>query len=67
MVDVIEACVSNVDAATRRALRDRPETTRVYPCLEQCGRCYREPFLVVDGDVVVGESHRAMLAAIPDG
>jgi uncharacterized protein YuzB (UPF0349 family) len=66
MTECIEACVSNVDHQTRSQLSDADVSTSVYPCLEHCGRCYREPFLVVDGELVTGESHGALLAEVLD-
>jgi uncharacterized protein YuzB (UPF0349 family) len=58
---VIEYCLSNVDEETRRLLAARDDT-REATCLDHCGRCYREPFLVVDGTVETGPSHEATLA-----
>lgn len=62
MTDVVEACVCNVD--------DPPAAEgvelRVHPCLEQCGICYAEPFLVFDGDLETGESHAALLGEHAD-
>lgn len=66
MVDVIEACVSNVESTDKHALSEVGVTTRVYPCLERCGRCYRAPFLVVDGELRTGESHADLLDTIRD-
>ncbi|NHN48228.1 DUF1450 domain-containing protein [Halostella sp. JP-L12] len=57
---MIEYCLSNVDAETRRRLAAR-EDSREAACLEQCGRCHREAFLVVDGTVRSGPSHAAVL------
>jgi uncharacterized protein YuzB (UPF0349 family) len=60
VVTVIEYCLSNVDEETRRLLADRGET-REATCLDHCGRCYRKPFLVIDGAVETGPSHEAIL------
>ncbi len=56
----IEFCLGNVDPATRRRLRSRPDA-REATCLEHCGRCAAGPFLVVDGTVRAGGSHEAVL------
>jgi uncharacterized protein YuzB (UPF0349 family) len=49
----IEYCLNNVDSDTRTLLRgtDARETT----CLGRCGRCYSDPFLLVDGEVRTGD------------
>lgn len=54
MTRVIEYCLSNVDDERRDRLRHL-DRTREYTCLEHCGICCREPFLVVDGTVVRDE------------
>ena len=61
MTECIEACVSNIDGQVRRRLDELDTSTVVAPCLEHCGRCYREPFLVVDGELVTDESHAEIL------
>lgn len=50
---MIEYCLSNVDDATRRRLRAHEDAVES-PCLEHCGLCRRESFLVVDGRVRTG-------------
>lgn len=62
MTECIEACVSNIDGEVRNRLAELDVSTVVAPCLEHCGRCYREPFLVVDGELVTGDSSAAILA-----
>ena len=37
------------------------DDVREATCLDHCGRCYREAFLVVDGTVRTGPSHAAVL------
>lgn len=54
MSSVIECCVRNVAEEDLRRLEAENETVRVRPCLERCGTCRDEPFLVVDGDPVTG-------------
>lgn len=61
MTEYIQACVSNVDNEAQSLLTDADTSSSVYPCLEQCGCCYREPFLVVDSKRVTGDSHAALL------
>ncbi|WP_135533868.1 MULTISPECIES: DUF1450 domain-containing protein [Halostella] len=57
---MIEYCLNNVDERTRRLLTDRDDT-REASCLDHCGRCYRDSFLVVDGTVETGSDHEAIL------
>lgn len=61
MTDCIEACVSNIDGEVRNQLDELGVSTVVATNLEHRGRCYREPFLVVDGELVTGDSHGAIL------
>jgi len=63
---VVEYCVNNVDSETRERLANTSVEDRGAPCLERCGTCRKTPFLVVDGDLQVGESHAALLAALPE-
>lgn len=55
MSPIIEGCVRNVDDRDRRRLRRRDDG-RVRPCLEHCGTCLNDRFLVVDGELVTGRS-----------
>jgi uncharacterized protein YuzB (UPF0349 family) len=58
---LIEFCLNNVDADTRRILLSHAPMVKEQPCLQRCGRCYEGPFLVVDGELREGESHQDML------
>ena len=63
MDTVIECCMRNVDGGDRERLRETggETTVRISPCLEHCGMCRRESFLVVDGELVTGaERDRAL-------
>lgn len=62
---VIEYCQSNVDDETRAQLRGLPSATEA-ACLGRCGRCYRDAFLVIDGEFRRGASHQALLEARED-
>lgn len=59
---MIEYCLSNVDDETRRYLAVAPETIES-PCLEHCGICCSEPFLVVDGTLHRIDTHETCLEA----
>lgn len=60
MSECIEYCLSNTDSV------DHPKAEGRL-CLQQCGLCYGSPFLVVDGEIRIGESHRELLASITEG
>lgn len=64
MPPLAEYCLGNVDSEARRALRESSCEVRESFCLDRCGKCYAEPFLVVDGEVVDGASHRDLLREI---
>lgn len=63
---LIECCLSNVSADARAALDESDQRVREAICLDRCGDCYAEPFLVVDGDLRKGESHQKLLYSIED-
>ncbi|WP_207589329.1 DUF1450 domain-containing protein [Halomontanus rarus] len=58
---MIEYCLSNVDDDARQRLTSVSDATEA-SCLEHCGICYLEPFLVIDGDFHRVESHEGALA-----
>jgi len=64
MPPVIECCVRSATDALRRRLDESDATVRVYPCLERCGVCRRERFVLVDGDLRAGEDCDRALAAV---
>lgn len=55
MPTVIECCVRNVCDEREQRLRDGDGTVHLRPCLEHCSVCRTEQFLVVDGELRVGE------------
>jgi uncharacterized protein YuzB (UPF0349 family) len=67
MAHTIEYCLNNVDADVRCRLRDREgDETVEQRCLQRCGDCYRDDFLVVDGELAAGGSHAEILSALAD-
>ncbi len=58
---VINYCLSNVTAETRRQLRALDHVVVEDFCLQRCGDCFAGPFLLVDGQAVVGESHAQLI------
>ena len=61
MPQVIEVCLSNIDTNDRALLYANGANMIVQPCLEQCGICYTESFLVVDGELETGANHSMLL------
>lgn len=59
----VEFCLNNVDSSTRNRLQKRAHER---PCLQRCGLCFEGPFLVIDGIVVEGSEHEAMLSVLED-
>lgn len=60
----IECCIDNVGFDDRRTIEASNESVDIRYCLQRCGRCYREPFVVVDGDVVTGADYSTILETI---
>jgi uncharacterized protein YuzB (UPF0349 family) len=62
----ISYCLSNVDDATRHMLQTYDGACKVIEecCLQRCGYCYDEPFLVVDDQLVRGSSHAAIFQTL---
>lgn len=61
MTNVIEYCLCNVDDEQRDHLQNL-DCVREYTCLEHCGICCDEAFLVVDRTVVRGEDHEQLIS-----
>lgn len=57
----VECCVNNVTADARAVLDETVHEVRFSFCLDHCGTCYEEPFLVVDGELRTGRSHEDIL------
>ena len=59
----VEYCLNNVDATTRRRLDDiEDENVIETRCLQRCGECYRDSFVVVDGELRTGSTHGEVLS-----
>ncbi|PSP51237.1 hypothetical protein BRC60_03360 [Halobacteriales archaeon QH_1_68_42] len=76
MAETVEYCLRNVSGETRERLAAEASAGRDADtddaggvavderrCLQRCGTCYSEAFLVVDGTVAVADSHADLLAA----
>lgn len=64
---LIECCLSNVSGTARLALNDSDHRVRESLCLDRCGNCHDEAFVVVEGALYTGDSHEQLLQGIDDG
>lgn len=62
MPSVVECCVSNLTSDGRKAIENSEHDVRFSFCLDRCGRCHEDSFLVIDGDPISGESYDEILA-----
>jgi uncharacterized protein YuzB (UPF0349 family) len=63
----VECCIDNLDPESRQAIEASEESVDIRYCLQRCGRCYREHFFVVDGDVITGADHATLLERLESG
>lgn len=61
---MIEYCRVNVDAVARGDLIVHQVPVKEHPCLQRCGVCYEESFMVVDGEVATGRTHKEILERV---
>lgn len=54
--------MANVNASALERLQESDCPQRPTLCLDRCGQCRSEDFLVVDGELRDGASHRSLLA-----
>jgi len=62
----VECCIANVTSDLRDLAREYDLLVREVPCLEHCDRCRAGPFLIVDGQLYTGSSHREILRRTTD-
>lgn len=60
MPPLLEYCLDNVDRSARERLQSLDVPVRERQCLQRCGRCYRSPFVVIDGDPVCVPNHSSL-------
>lgn len=66
MSELVECCVHNLTGGTGGAIDRSDPELRVSFCLDRCGTCYDEPFLVIDGEVTTGQSYEEILSPAGD-
>jgi uncharacterized protein YuzB (UPF0349 family) len=57
----VEFCINNVDDGARALLVESGLAVGESMCLQRCGHCYAGPFLVVDGELIEGVPHAALV------
>jgi uncharacterized protein YuzB (UPF0349 family) len=60
----VECCLRNVTPEGRDALAALPCEVSVRPCLQRCGTCDEEPFVVADGTLLAGRSHASLASRL---
>ncbi|TLS53369.1 DUF1450 domain-containing protein [Paenibacillus antri] len=66
---LVEFCTNNMhhgtDTILRRLEEERPDVETIeYGCLGNCGMCYLEPYVLVDGEIVAAETAEALYEKI---
>lgn len=61
---LLECCLSNISPGAQVALDESEHKVRESICLDRCGDCYAQPFLVIDGNIHLGESHQDILDSV---
>lgn len=65
MKPIIEFCLSNLASGSQRAkekLENDPNLDVIeYGCLGHCGKCYDEPFVLVNGEYVSGKNNEELI------
>ena len=68
MRPIIEFCASNMHHDTEivlKRLEENPQYDVIeYGCLGSCGQCYAEPYALVNGEIVTGNSPDGLYDAI---
>jgi len=61
---LFECCLSNVSSDGLAALKKSENELNETICLDRCGVCYDQPFLIVDGEIQTGDSHKKLLNSL---
>lgn len=61
---LLECCLSNVSSDALVAMNESEHEIRETICLDRCGACYDQPFLVVNGELQRDKSHRDLLRSL---
>lgn len=65
---IIEFCTSNMhfgtDEIMSRLEQNQDYDVIEYGCLSNCGQCFREPYALVNGEIVAAESADLLYEAI---
>ncbi|MFT9848990.1 YuzB family protein [Aneurinibacillus sp. REN35] len=67
---MVEFCVSNFSLGSETVKKILEEENEVdvleYGCLGNCGQCFVQPYALVDGQLVSGNTPQELLAAIKE-
>jgi uncharacterized protein YuzB (UPF0349 family) len=63
----VECCIDNLDPDSRQAIEASEASVDIRYCLQRCGRCYKQPFFVVDGEALTGADHATLLETLESG
>ncbi len=70
MRPMVEFCVSNFSLGSETVKKILEEENEVdvleYGCLGNCGQCFVQPYALVDGQLVSGNTPQELLAAIKE-
>jgi uncharacterized protein YuzB (UPF0349 family) len=61
---LLECCLSDVSSDGLAALKNSEYDLNEKICLDRCGVCYDRPFLIVDGELHTGDSHKEILNSL---
>lgn len=61
MPRLVECCIHNLIQGGQKTLENCDDTVRYSFCLDRCGTCDTDQFLVIDGELRVGRSHHRLL------
>jgi uncharacterized protein YuzB (UPF0349 family) len=65
MRPIIEFCVNNMASGSEKVMKElevNPDYDVIdYGCLGNCGECYTNPYALVNGEIVSGESPEQLL------
>lgn len=66
-IDVIEYCLANVSTSERQQIESAETSTHGVRCLDRCGTCYKESFIVVNGKPVTGAACDQLIESLDGG
>lgn len=62
--DTIECCSNNIDFGTWKRLLGTEFNVNKQYCLQRCGLCHNENFIIHDGELITADDHETMMRAL---